>query len=192
MGINLETVCNHQLFYDVNNKEVTAQKMLSLLNSMELYNEEFLIWFYKQWEELPDNAYVEKEEWKYYYDPEEDTSKEDSGIEFSGPYDLDFTLLPNIISFFSPPFRYWQWYLEGIKDSHIEPWRAIYHFYTKSFGGNKLVYFHDTMPEVDLIYYPDTTVETIIKALRENHTETFEKYHPKSSDMNFDFYVEEL
>ncbi|MFV0163641.1 hypothetical protein OBK04_08255 [Empedobacter falsenii] len=60
MGINLETVCNHQLFYDVNNKEVTAQKMLSLLNSMELYNEEFLIWFYKQWEELPDNAYVEK------------------------------------------------------------------------------------------------------------------------------------
>lgn len=192
MGINLETVCNHQLFYDVNDKEATAQKMLSLLNSLELPNEEFLIWFYNKWNDLPEGSFVKKEEWSYYFNPEEDTSKEDSGIDFTGPYHLNFTLLPNIISFFCPAFRYWQWYLESLKDAYIEPWREICHFYTKAFGGNKLVYFHDTMAEADLVYYPETTIETIIAALREKHVETFEKYYEKSSDMDFDFYVEEL
>lgn len=192
MGISLETVCNHQLFYDVNDKETTAKRMLLFLNSLEIPNEDFLIWFYNKWNDLPENSFIQKEPWSYYFDPKEDISREDSGISFSGPYDLDFTMLPNIVSFLSPSFRYWQWYLESIKESHIEPWREIYHYYTREFGGNKLVYFHDTMAEIDLVYYPDTTIETIITTLRKKHKETFKKYYDSHSEIDFDFYVEEL
>ncbi len=192
MGVNLETVCDHQLYYDPNDKETAAKKMLDLLNSIEVPNAEFLAWFYKRWNELPEDAVIPVKEWRYYFDPEEDMSREDSGIDFLGPFDLEFTLLPNMVSFFSPSYRYWQWYLEDLKDLYIEPWRKVYHFYTKAFGGSQLVYFHDTMPEIDLKYLPNTTVESLIKALRDKHVETFIKYHPNTKEMDFDFYVENL
>lgn len=192
MGINLETVCNHQLFYDPKDKETTAKKMLDLLNSIEIPNSDFLAWFYRKWNNLADDAPIPSKEWSYYFYPEDDLSKEDSGIDFTGPFELELTLHPHIISFFSPSFRYWQWYLESLKDSYIEPWRQIYHDYTKHFGGNQLVYFRDAIAEMDLVYYPETTLDSLIKALKEKHVETFTKYHPDANKMDFDFYIENL
>ena len=93
MGIGLRILADHQLFYDAFDREETAAKMLEVLNRIELPNENFLESFYRLWNRLPEKEKIVKEKWSYFYDSSDDLSKEDSGITFCGPYDLEFILI---------------------------------------------------------------------------------------------------
>jgi len=194
MGTDLYQLGNHKIkFKERHFSELTTEIKTKLDNTV-FPNAEFLKRFALRWHS--DNPRMIREiktkrHWTFREENEYYSFAEDKEIEFDGPFGLNLTFDENKITFFDPPYRYWQWF-EMDDDVHRDEWRKYMKQIVNLFGGDRVLYAADNSHHLEKYTYYEGTFEEMENALREKYGKSKTTFQEVADDFDNSYLIDDF
>lgn len=197
MGTDLHQLGNHKIkFKERHFSELTTEIKVKLDNTV-FPNAEFLRLAALRWANSePRNVrnireIKTKRHWSFREEDEYYNFKEDKEIDFYGPFDLHLTFDENKITFWNPPYRYWQWF-EMDDDVHRDEWRKYMQHVVKLFGGDRIVYLADNAHHLEEFIYYEGTFEEMENALLEKYGKSKTTFREVADDFENTYFLDDF
>ena len=197
MGTDLYQLGNHKIrFKERHFSELTTEIKTKLDNTV-FQNAEFLKlaalhWANSEPRRVRDIRKIKtKRHWTFMEEDEYYNFKEDKRIEFYGPFDLDLTFDENKITFWNPPYRYWQWF-EMDDDAHRDEWRKYMKHIVNLFGGDRVLYAADNGHHLEEYTYYEGTFEEMENTLLEKYGQSKKTFQKVADDYDNSYFIDDF
>jgi len=197
MGTDLYQLGNHKIrFKERHFSELTTEIKTTLDNTI-FPNAEFLRlaalrWANSEPRNIRDIREIKtKQHWTFREENDYYNFKEDKEIEFYGPFHLHLTFDENKITFWNPPYRYWQWF-EMDDDVHRDEWRKYMQHVVKLFGGDKVVYLADNAHPLEEFIDYEGTFKEMESALQEKYGKSKTTFKEVADDFDNSYFIDDF
>lgn len=197
MGTDLYQLGNHKIkFKNRQFSELTKEIKITLDKTL-FPNADFLRLAALRWANSnPKNVrdireIKTKREWTFRDEDEYFNFREDKNIDFYGPFDLHLTFEEHKITFWNPPYRYWDWF-EMEDNVHRDEWRKYMYHVIKLFGGDRVIYLADNGHPLDEFIYHEGTFEEIEKALFKKFGKPKKTFEEVAADFDNSYFIDDF
>lgn len=132
-----------------------------------------------------------KRHWTFREENEYYSFAEDKEIEFDEPFGLNLTFDENKITFWDPPYRYWQWF-EMDDNVHRDEWRKYMQHVVKLFGGDRVLYAADNAHHLEEYTYYEGTFEEMENALHEKYGKPKPTFQEVADDFDNSYFIDDF
>lgn len=194
MGTDLRQIGNHKIRFKGRQFSELTTEIKSVLDKTVFPNAEFLKRFALHWHRDDPRMVREiktKRHWIFREEDEYYNFAEDKEIEFDGPFGLNLTFDENKITFWDPPYRYWQWF-EMDDDVLRDEWRKYMQHIVKLFGGDRVLYAADNGHYLEEYIYYEGTFEEMENALQNKYGKPKTTFKEVADDFDNSYFIDDF
>ena len=193
MGTDLYQLGNHKIRFKERHFSELTTEIKMILDNTVFSNAEFLRLAALRWaRNVRDIREIKtKRHWTFREESEYYNFTEDKRIEFYGPFHLHLTFDEYKITFWNPPYRYWQWF-EMDDDVHRDEWRKYMQQVVKLFGGDRVVYLADNAHHLEEFTYYEGTFEEMGNALRKKYGKSKTTFKEVADDFENSYFIDDF
>lgn len=193
MGTDLYQLGNHKIRFKKRHFSELTTEIKTVLDKTVFPNTEFLKQFALSWYRNNPRMIREiktKRHWTFREENEYYNFAEDKEIEFDGPFGLSLTFDENKITFWDPPYRYWQWF--EMDDVHRDEWRKYMQHIVKLFGGDRVLYAADNGHHLEEYVYYEGTFEEMENALQNKYGKPKTTFKEVADDFDNSYFIDDF
>ena len=192
MGTDLYQIGNHKISFKNRRFKDLVIEIKTTLDNTVFPNAEFLKLFALKWHCDNPRKIREiktKQDWTYLEESEYYNFEKDKEIELYGPFGLELSFYENRITFWNPPYRYWQWF--EMKDNVFrDEWRKYMLHIVKLFGGNRVLYVADNGHHLDEFICYEGSFEEMEAKLLKKHGKPKTRFQEIASDIESSYLID--
>ncbi|HAH58547.1 MAG TPA: hypothetical protein DCL86_10390 [Bacteroidales bacterium] len=194
MSTGLYPIGNHKIRFKEREFRELATEIMTVLNNNVFPNAEFLRLFALRWTSNGPRDIREiksKHQWTFEEENEYYSFAETQEINLYGPFLLELTFDENKITFWNPPYRYWQWF-EMRENVHRDEWRKYMHNIVRLFGGDRVIYLADNSHHLEEFLYYEGTFEEIEMALHTKYGKPKPTFKEVTDNFDHSWFVDDF
>jgi len=184
MGTDIMPIANHSIIFKKKSYSKLAKEIRLILDKEKLQIDRL---YNLSIDKCQDD--IDQKDWKcYIQDNEVGTGKT---LEFSWNSEEHFDIDKNKITFFSPTYRYWEWF-ESMEANQLGKVKAYMFFIVKLLGGDRIIYLADNSHPLEEYLYFKGSFEEIEQELLKKYGPPKSSYQEVVANFRSSYYIDRI